>query len=67
MFQGEGFKALGHGFELLLLLLLRLLLLLLLLLLGERETGGDAAGGGAVAGSGPHGRLQHLHGVTPLR
>lgn len=67
VFQGEGFKALGHGFELLLLLLLRLLLLLLLLLLGERETGGDATGGGAVAGSGPHGRLQHLHGVAPLR
>lgn len=55
VFEGEGFKALGHGF-----------VLLLLLLLGERKTRGDAGGGGAVAGSGPHGRLQHLHGVAPL-
>lgn len=62
VFEGEGFKALGHGF---MLLLLRLLLLLLLL--SEGETGGDAGRGGAVAGSGPHGGLQHLHGVTPLR
>lgn len=57
VFQGEGFKALSHGF----------VLLLLLLLLGEGETRGDTGRGGAVAGRGPHGRLQHLHGVTPLR
>lgn len=56
--EGEGFEALCHGF---------VLLLLLLLLLGERKTGGDASGGGAVAGSRPHWRLQHLHGVAPLR
>lgn len=60
MFDGEGFKALGHVFVL-------LLLLLLLLLLGEGETRGDARGRGAIAGSGPHRRLKHLHRITPLR
>jgi len=59
VFEGKRFKALGHGFVL-------LLLLLLLLLLGEGETRGDSGGGGAVGGSGPHRRLQHLHGVAPL-
>lgn len=54
VFDGEGFKALGHGF------------MLLLLLLGEGKTRGDAGGGGAVTCSGPHRRLQHLHGVAPL-
>lgn len=58
MLDGEGFKALGHRFM--------LLLLLLLLLLGEWKTRGDAGGGGAVAGSRPHGRLEHWHGVAPL-
>jgi len=37
VFEGEGFKALGHGFM--------LLLLLLLLLLGEGITRGDASRG----------------------
>lgn len=64
VFEGEGFKALGHGFVLLLLLLL---LRLLLLLLGEGKTRGDARRGGAVTGGGPHRRLEHLHGVAPLR
>lgn len=53
-FEGEGFKALGHG------------LFMLLLLLGEGISRGHAGGGGAVAGSGPHRRLQHLHGLAPL-
>lgn len=56
VFEGEGFKALGHGF----------VLLLLLLLLGERKARGDTSGGGAVTGSGPHRRMQHLNGVAPL-
>lgn len=55
----EGFKALVDLFVLGSLLGL----LLLLLLLGVGEAGGEA-GGAALAG--PHGRLQHLHGVTPL-
>lgn len=53
----EGFKALVDLF------VLGSLLGLLLLLLGVGEAGGEA-GGAALAG--PHGRLQHLHGVTPL-
>lgn len=56
MFDGEGFKALADGF-----------VLLLLLLLGVgREARGDPGGGRAVTASGPHRRLQHLHGITPL-
>lgn len=53
----EGFKALVHLF-----VLGSLLGLLLLLRVGE--AGGDAGGRGTVAG--PHGRLEHLHGVAPL-
>lgn len=70
---GEGLEALADGLLVLLLGLLRRLrpwgrplLLWRRLLLGEGEAGREAAGGGAVAGRGPHGRLQHLHGVAPL-
>lgn len=56
MFDGEGFKALADGF-----------VLLWLMLLGVgREARGDPGGGRAVTASGPHRRLQHLHGITPL-
>lgn len=53
-FEGEGFEALGHGF------------VLLLLMWTEGKARRDPSGGRAVTGSGPHRRLQHLHGVTPL-
>lgn len=54
----EGFKALVDLF------VLGSLLGLLLLLLRVGEAGGDGGCRGAVTG--PHGRLEHLHGVTPL-
>lgn len=58
MLYWERFKALVHLF------VLGSLLGLLLLLLRVGEAGGDAGCRAAVAG--PHGRLEHLHGVAPL-